>query len=171
LLPLLPSLPAAFPSPAFHLHQLYNQGPEVILASLSAVFLAQVLKFAGLWFGRKQLSFNVLVETGGMPSSHSSCMTAMATSVGLIEGFHSVDFAIALSVALVVMYDAAGLRRAAGRMASILNRMAEDFYQRHDPSQVPGRLRELLGHTPVEVLAGSGLGVALSLLWHQWLLP
>jgi acid phosphatase family membrane protein YuiD len=89
----------------------------------------------------------------------------MAYSVGLVSGFDSVIFAVAAGIALVVMYDAAGVRRAAGKMAGILNKMTEDIYTHH-PDQVPERLRELLGHTPFEVLVGACLGILISLLTH-----
>jgi acid phosphatase family membrane protein YuiD len=92
----------------------------------------------------------------------------MATSVGLVSGWLSVDFAIALGVAMVVMYDAAGLRRAAGRMAGVLNHMMEEVYRHHSES-IPERLRELLGHTPFEVFVGALFGIVWSIVLHAWL--
>lgn len=126
---------------------------------------AQVLKVLLYFIQRKPVNFRLLVQTGGMPSSHSASMTGMAYSVGLVSGFDSVIFAVAAGIALVVMYDAAGVRRAAGKMAGILNKMTEDIYTHH-PDQVPERLRELLGHTPFEVLVGACLGILISLLTH-----
>ena len=141
-------------------------GPEVIIAAFVATVSAQWFK--GVWFLLKhgRLNFKVLFHTGGMPSSHSAGMTAMAVSVGLIEGFGSVVFAVALGVAMVVMYDAAGVRRAAGQMAGVLNKMTEDLYAHH-PEYVPGRLRELLGHTPTEVFVGSLWGAVVAMMFHQ----
>lgn len=147
----------------------YNTGEEIIASGITAAFAAQLIKFFAYWIGNRKPDFKWLFQTGGMPSSHSSAMSGMATSVGLISGFESVDFAIALGVALVVMYDAAGLRRAAGRMASILNRITEDFYQHH-PETLPGRLRELLGHTPFEVFIGALFGILISIAVHQRLI-
>jgi uncharacterized protein len=118
-------------------------GLEVIVAGFTSGLLAQLIKTITHIACYRRLNFRLLVQTGGMPSSHSSSMSSMATSAGLVSGFSSVDFAIALGVALVVMYDAAGLRQAAGKMASILNRMTEDFYGQH-PEKIPDRLRELL---------------------------
>jgi acid phosphatase family membrane protein YuiD len=97
-------------------------------------------------------------------------MTGLAYSVGLIEGFTSVVFAVALGIAMVVMYDAAGVRQAAGKMAGILNRLTEDIYTHH-PDKVPERLRELLGHTPYEVMVGALLGVCVAIMLHVRLAP
>lgn len=143
-------------------------GLEVILAGLTSGLLAQLIKFLSYTACYRKPNFRLMVQTGGMPSSHSSSMTALATSVGLVSGFASVDFAIALGVALVVMYDAAGVRQAAGKMAGILNRMTEDFYKHH-PEHIPDRLRELLGHTPFEVFVGALFGIGLSLMLHDYL--
>jgi uncharacterized protein len=142
-----------------------NNSVEVILASATAALSAQLFKC--LWYTarKKPVNFRTLVQTGGMPSSHSSSMVAMATSVGLIEGFDSTIFAVALGISMVVMYDAAGLRQAAGKMAGILNKLTEDLYMEH-PDRVPTRLRELLGHTPVEVIVGAFLGVATAYAYH-----
>ena len=142
-----------------------DTGLEVIAASFFCAAIAQALKVFWALFSRTPINFRLLVSTGGMPSSHSAAMTGMATSVGLIEGFTSVDFAIALSISLVVMYDAAGVRRAAGRMAGILNRLTGELWHNH-PENLPTRLRELLGHTPMEVFAGALLGIALAYWIH-----
>jgi acid phosphatase family membrane protein YuiD len=140
-------------------------GVEVMIAGMSAGFSAQLLKYLWYSFKRKPVNFRLLVQTGGMPSSHSASMTAMAVSVGLVEGFTSTIFAVALGIALVVMYDAAGVRQAAGKMAGILNKLVDDIYLNR-PDHFPDRLRELLGHTPVEVLAGSILGMLVAWLIH-----
>ena len=147
----------------------YNTGQEIIVTGLFSAFSAQLIKFGAYWIASKKLDFKWLFQTGGMPSSHSSAMTAMATSVGFISGFNSVDFAISLGIALVVMYDAACVRRAAGRMAGILNKITEDFYQHH-PETFPDRLRELLGHTPFEVFVGALFGVLIAIAVHQHLI-
>lgn len=102
-----------------------------------------------------------------MPSSHSASVSALSTSVGIQQGFNSVLFGATLYFSLVVMYDAAGLRRAAGRQAVILNRLIDEHF-RH-PERDTHRLMELLGHTPLEVLVGAVVGVLAALLWH-WIL-
>jgi uncharacterized protein len=142
-----------------------SNGYEVIVTSILGAFIAQMLKFIGLLAFKRRFNFRILVETGGMPSSHSSSMTSLATSVGLIDGFTSTTFAIAVGIALVVMYDAAGVRRAAGRMAGVLNRLSKEIYT-HDKGHVPERLKELLGHTPFEVLVGGILGVVFAYYFH-----
>jgi uncharacterized protein len=143
-----------------------NTGYEVIVSATIAGFSAQLIKFTNTLLLHRQLNFRLLVQTGGMPSSHSATMTGMATSVGLIAGFDSVVFSVALGVALVVMYDAAGVRRAAGKMAGILNKLVEEVYIAHNPGHVHERLRELLGHTPIEVMGGFLLGVLTAICIH-----
>jgi acid phosphatase family membrane protein YuiD len=106
------------------------------------------------------------VETGGMPSSHAASVAALSTAVGMEEGFRSTLFGATLFFSLIVMYDAAGLRRAAGRQAVVLNRLIDEHF-RH-PEKDAQRLMELLGHTPLEVLVGGMLGCAGALLWYMW---
>lgn len=142
---------------------------EVIIACVTAALSAQVIKCAIYFIIQKPVTFRTLVQTGGMPSSHSSLVACLATSIGLIDGFESTTFAVALGFALIVMYDAAGLRQAAGRMAGILNKLTEDIYQ-HRQDYVPVRLRELLGHTPYEVIAGACLGALCAYIVHCRLL-
>lgn len=148
---------------------LLNTGFEVTLAGLIGASTAQILKL--LWYvaHKKPITFQVLLSTGGMPSSHSAAVTGIATSVGLVSGWASVDFAIALGLSLIVMYDATGVRRAAGRMAGVLNQLTADIYTQH-PDKVPERLKELLGHTPFEVLVGSLVGSGVAVVLHRMLM-
>jgi len=101
-----------------------------------------------------------------MPSSHAASVAALSTSVAIQEGFRSPLFGVTLYFSLVVMYDAAGLRRAAGRQAAILNRLIEEHLQH--PERETQRLMELLGHTPFEVFVGAALGVLSAILWHMY---
>jgi len=110
----------------------------------------------------RRLNLRVLAVTGGMPSSHSAIVMGLTTAVGKYAGLGSAAFAIALIFTFVVMYDAAGLRRAAGRQAEVLNRLVEDLV--HMRGVQEARLRELLGHTPMEVLAGAAIGLAVGLI-------
>jgi acid phosphatase family membrane protein YuiD len=142
---------------------------EVIIACVIAAFSAQIIKCVIYYIIQKPVTFRTLVQTGGMPSSHSALVACLATSIGMIDGFESTTFAVALGFALIVMYDAAGLRQAAGRMAGILNKLTEDIY-RHRQDYVPVRLRELLGHTPYEVIAGACLGAFSAYCIHHRLL-
>lgn len=98
-----------------------------------------------------------------MPSSHSAFVTSLGTAIGLTEGFHSTLFALSAAFALIVMYDASGVRRAAGKQAKVLNTIIEDLRMRE---LHPERLRELLGHTPFEVLIGAILGIVIA-VWRS----
>lgn len=142
-----------------------NTSLEIIAASATAAIGAQVIKCLVYWAIHKPVDFRTLVHTGGMPSSHSALVACIATSTGLIEGFSAPIFAVALGFAVIVMYDAAGLRRAAGKMAGILNRITEDIYMERQ-GQVPDRLRELLGHTPFEVIVGAFMGMVIAYIFH-----
>jgi len=128
-------------------------------------FLVQLSKVLTFLVREKKINVRRIVETGGMPSSHSASVCALTTCVGLREGTGSVLFGVVLYFSLIVMYDAAGLRRAAGRQATLLNRIL------HEHIQLPGppheRLRELLGHTPIEVLVGAIIGVLYSLAIYR----
>lgn len=122
-----------------------------------AWFISQVIKVIRGILTRKRFNFRWLFDTGGMPSSHSATVGALATVVGLYYGFRSMLFLITFIFTLITLFDAAGVRRSVGRQAGILNKMLDDLYEK---GQVPEtRLKELLGHTPIEVLAGAFLGV------------
>lgn len=146
-----------------------NSGYEALASGLLAAFFAQVIKFIIFTIQSKKINFKIFTTTGGMPSSHSAGVMSLSTTVGLIEGFDSMFFAIALGYALITMYDAAGVRRAAGKTAACLNRMMDDFYK-HDVQAIGGKLKELLGHTPFEVIMGAIFGVLFAFAFHQYLL-
>ena len=144
-----------------------NTGYEALLAGVLAAFFAQVIKFFIFTIKSRKVNFKIFTTTGGMPSSHSAGVMGLATSVGLISGFDSIVFAIAIGFALITMYDAAGVRRAAGKTAACLNRMMEDFYK-HDVQAIGGKLKELLGHTPFEVIMGALFGIAFAYYFHYY---
>lgn len=146
-----------------------NSGYEALASGLLAAFFAQVIKFIIFTIQSKKINFKIFTTTGGMPSSHSAGVMSLSTTVGLVEGFDSMFFAIAIGYALITMYDAAGVRRAAGKTAACLNRMMEDFYK-HDVQAIGGKLKELLGHTPFEVIMGAIFGVLFAFAFHQYLL-
>ncbi len=133
---------------------------RVLLVSLVACFLAQGIKFFVDVVQQRKVNFRVLFGSGGMPSSHSALVTALAVGVGQTLGWDSPEFAIALIFAIIVMYDAAGVRQAAGKQARILNQMMDEFFQTHGFSEE--RLIELLGHTPFQVIVGALLGAVIS---------
>lgn len=143
-----------------------NNGYEVLATGLLSAFTAQVIKFIIFTIQTRKINFKIFTTTGGMPSSHSAGVMGISTSVGLIEGFDSLLFAVALGYALVTMYDAAGVRRAAGKTAACLNRMMDDFYK-HDVQAIGGKLKELLGHTPFEVIMGAIYGIVFTILLHH----
>ncbi len=116
------------------------------------------------FFAHKRWNFRRFVETGGMPSAHSAAVSSLTTAVGLQDGFGSTLFAVCLYFSLIVMYDAAGLRQAAGKQAVILNRLMDEHWKEGESDR--HRLMELLGHTPLEVLTGAILGVSSALLWY-----
>ena len=141
-----------------------NTSYEIIINGIEAAIIAQLLKFIGHFIKTRKADFRVLTTTGGMPSAHTAGVIALSATVGIICGYESVEFAIALGYSLVVMYDAAGLRRSTGKIAASLNKIRDDFYSN---GQVPAeRLKELLGHTPFEVFVGAILGVCMAYLNH-----
>jgi acid phosphatase family membrane protein YuiD len=137
---------------------------QVLLTALVACFLAQGLKLVVEVVQHQRFNFRVLVETGGMPSSHSALVAALATSIGQSMGWDSNEFAVATIFAIIVMYDAAGIRWAAGEQAKILNQILEDPQLQPIKERLQDPLKELLGHTRLEVLVGSCLGVAVSFI-------
>lgn len=151
------------------IEKILNTGYETILSGLAAAFFAQVIKFFIFTIRSKKINFKIFTTTGGMPSSHSAGVMGLSTSVGLISGFDSVIFAVAIGYALVTMYDAAGVRRAAGKTAACLNRMMEDFYE-HNVQALGGKLKELLGHTPFEVIMGAIFGICYAICFHLYLM-
>jgi len=135
---------------------------KIFMTTLSAWIIAQAIKVTFGVVRQRKFDFRWFVGTGGMPSSHAAGASCLATAIGLECGFDSAYFALAALFALVVMFDAQGVRYASGKQARILNKVMEDIYwqgriQEH-------RLRELVGHTPVEVVVGFLLGVTIALV-------
>lgn len=135
---------------------------KIFMTTLSTWAIAQTIKVSIGIIREKKFDFRWFVGTGGMPSSHAAGASCLATAVGLEYGFQSVYFALAAAFAIVVMFDAQGVRRATGKQAHILNKVMEDIYWRGRIRE--DRLRELVGHTPVEVIAGLFLGVTIAFL-------
>jgi acid phosphatase family membrane protein YuiD len=133
-----------------------------LLAPIVAWSICQVAKVTLVSIRQRRLNLRALADTGGMPSSHSAIVMGLTAAIGKYSGVASAPFAIALIFSFVVMYDAAGLRRAAGRQAAVLNRLVEDLMHMRGVQEPV--LRELLGHTPVEVLVGAVIGVAVGLI-------
>ena len=137
---------------------------RILWTSILSWFIAQVIKiFIDLW-RYKYFNKSLLISSGGMPSSHTSFVTAMTTSIGVGYGFDSPLFAISAIVSMVVMYDAAGVRRAAGKQAEVLNLL---MIKLEDGGlKVDKKLKELLGHSPIEVACGALLGILVGLVFY-----
>ncbi len=136
---------------------------SVFITALLGWFAAQVLKIILSW--DKKLDFKRIVGSGGMPSSHASFVMALTMAVGFESGFDSPLFAISAVMSFVVMYDAAGIRRSAGQQAAILNKLVESLVKADRP-KTEKRLKELLGHTPIEVFGGAILGIIIAIIRH-----
>lgn len=128
-------------------------------------FAAQLVKVVLVLISSKKLDFGRFVGSGGMPSSHSALVCSLTTAIGCTEGVSSGLFAVCAVFSLVVMYDAAGVRRAAGQQAKILNRLVETW-GKVEHSETEKKLKELLGHTPKEVFVGAILGIGIGLIRH-----
>ncbi len=136
---------------------------KIVAFSLLSGFIAQIIKFISDWVKNKEPDFSKLFETGGMPSAHSASVMTLSFLVGFEAGFNTVIFAVTLFYALITMYDAAGLRRAAGEHARILNVVVKEFFQEREVNNYRiQELTELLGHTPFEVLMGAFLGISFA---------
>jgi uncharacterized protein len=135
---------------------------RILVASFIAWVIAQLTKTIYELIRYRELRLNRLVSSGGMPSSHSALVMGLATATGRIAGFDSAAFAISLVLAVIVMYDAAGVRRAVSIQARILNQMIDEAFQGKPFAEK--RLRELIGHTPTQVIVGGLLGIGVALL-------
>jgi uncharacterized protein len=135
---------------------------RVLVASFLAWAVAQLSKTIYELIRQRKLLISRLVSSGGMPSSHSAFVTGLATATGRVSGVSSAEFAIAVVLASIVMYDAAGVRRAVSIQARILNQMIEEAFQGSPMAEK--RLRELIGHTPIQVFVGALLGIGIGLL-------
>lgn len=140
---------------------------KVLWVSVLAWFIAQSLKVIHTLIVDRRFNVWRFVGSGGMPSSHSSFVMGLSTAIGLVHGWDSTLFAIAIVMSLIVMYDAAGVRRAVGKQAIIINKMIEDLHKKkgkREKNVTEQRLKELVGHTPIEVFAGALLGVVVAYL-------
>ncbi len=135
----------------------------ILLAALTAWFIAQVLKVLIEFIMLKRWNWALLFQAGGMPSSHSAMVSAAALSIGLYMGFDLPVFAVASILAMIVIYDATGIRREAGRQAVLINTIIEEIAK--GKLSQHKRLKEVLGHTPGEAIMGTLLGLGISLIF------
>lgn len=152
-------------------------GGFIIIAAILANFTAQMYKFIRHFLDTKKWDLAYLFTTGGMPSSHSSFVVATVVAIGIIDGVNTTLFALAFIFAAVVLHDALGIRRHAGRQAQVINQIIQDLQGVQEAIMEGGffnnpkydrRLKELLGHEPIEVFAGTIWGIASTLLFY-WL--
>tara|TARA_B100001989_G_C24263527_1_gene328094 strand:- start:34 stop:513 length:480 start_codon:yes stop_codon:yes gene_type:complete len=131
---------------------------SVLFWSLLSCLFAQFLKIIFNFFSTGEIRFGIMFETGGMPSSHSALITGAASGIGCELGFDSPVFALSVAIALIVMYDASGVRKSAGIQAAEINKLSKKLDSKSEVN-----LKETLGHTKVEVLVGSLLGPLITL--------
>jgi len=139
---------------------------KALIAGLIAWLMAQVIKLPLNYFYTRKWNWALLLTTGGMPSSHSSLMTATVFAIGLYHGFDNPIFALGVAITMIVTYDAAGVRRQAGIHAQRINVLFGELLTGHPVSERD--LREVLGHTPLEVMGGILLGLIIAT--GQWLI-
>ncbi len=138
---------------------------RILLTAILSWFIAQTIKVIHTLIKDKRIDFTRMFGSGGMPSSHASFTVSLAVAIGIEMGFTGFEFALAAAFSVVVMYDATGVRRSAGEQAAILNRIVEQFGK--ETLEDTGRkLKELLGHTPIQVFAGAILGIFIAIIRH-----
>ena len=138
---------------------------KILMITITVWALAQTIKVILGVINEKRFNFRWFVGTGGMPSSHAAGAAALATTCGIQEGFYSSIFAVAAVFAIVTMFDAQGVRRATGQQAVLLNQIMDNMYEGHLEAD---RLKELIGHTPLQVLVGCLLGISMGyFLYYQ----
>ncbi len=140
---------------------------KCLLAAGIAWTLAQVIKVPLEYVLHHEWDWHLLMSAGGMPSSHSALVIGVTTAIGLTQGFDSAVFALAFVVSAVVIYDATGVRRHAGDHARVLNLMIDELLTGHPLAEK--ELKEVLGHTPREVVAGIALGIIVAIAVVNWL--
>lgn len=138
-------------------------------AALFGWLVAQSIKMVCSFIETKRLDFSYMVSTGGMPSAHSAMASALATSLGLCQGFDSAIFALGTAFAIVVMFDAQSVRKAAGEQARLLNQIVDELLHEHHLSE--NKLKELLGHTRLEVFMGFLTGIATAMASFRFIHP
>lgn len=137
---------------------------KILISALSGWFFAQILKTLIHLLFTKKFVAERLVGSGGMPSSHSATVCALSTSALMIYGIGSFEFAISFILAVIVMHDAMGVRRETGIQAKVLNELIEVFADMGSDMPTQDKLKEFVGHTPLQVLVGALLGITIAFL-------
>ncbi len=138
---------------------------KALVIPVSAWVISQLIKVFVVLAREKRFDLWFLLRSGGMPSSHTALVCALAVAVGMMQGFNSIAFAITVILAIVVMYDAAGVRQAVSQQSLVLNRIVKELMDKRPRSEVERDLREFIGHTPFQVIAGAALGIFIAWLW------
>jgi uncharacterized protein len=145
------------------LHELITN--YILIVPLCTWAIAQILKTIVAMLQGKGFDLSYLVSSGGMPSAHSAMVSSLAAAVAISEGFGSAFFAVSVVLAVVVMYDAAGVRQSVGKQSVVINRIIREIRSREPLIKVEADLRELMGHTPFQVIVGGALGIAVACIW------
>jgi uncharacterized protein len=135
---------------------------RILIISLIAWAIAQVIKVAIVLVQERRIAWNFFITSGGMPSSHTATVCALATSIAMTEGMASIYFSISVVLAVIVMYDAAGVRQSVGQHSVVLNRMIKEISFKAIRADLQQNLREFVGHTPLQVLIGALLGIFIA---------
>lgn len=136
---------------------------RALIIPAGAWCIAQVLKLLIELIRDRRLDFSNLITMGGMPSAHSATVTSLATTIAIIEGFDSLLFAISVFFAIIVMYDAAGVRQTVGHQSNILNKILDELFKGKPAFEQ--RFKELIGHSRLQILTGALLGILLGWWW------
>jgi acid phosphatase family membrane protein YuiD len=140
---------------------------RVLIAGAIAWSIAQIIKVPLNYLASGQWNWSLLLRVGGMPSSHAALVSAIAHAIGLFVGFDTAIYALAVAIAIIVIYDATGIRRQAGKHAEVINAMIRDLARGHPLPEE--QLREVLGHTPMEAFGGMLLGLIVAqVAWFFW---
>lgn len=142
---------------------------RILITAVLGWFIAQTMKVILVLIQNKRLDWSRFVGSGGMPSSHSSFVISLTTAVGYTEGIASSLFAVCAVLSFVVMYDASGVRRATGIQAKVINKFVDTYEEREDVEISNEKLKELIGHSPIEVLAGAIVGLLTAIVIFECL--
>ena len=138
---------------------------QILWIAITSWAIAQVLKVVIVLIQEKRIAWNYLFTSGGMPSSHTATVCSLATAIAITEGMGSVYFSLAVVLAIIVMYDAAGVRQSVGQHSALLNRIIKEFRFKASKPEREVIFREFIGHTPIQVFMGALLGIIVALLW------
>jgi uncharacterized protein len=137
---------------------------RILIIAICTWAITQVLKVIVILIQERRIAWSYLINSGGMPSSHSSSVCSLATSIAMIMGIGTVYFSIAVVLAAVVMYDAAGVRQSVGQHSAVLNRIVKEFSFKFS-GDTQKDFREFVGHTPFQVIIGAVVGVLIAWIW------